>query len=156
MFNPEAELNDSEFNKFRKLIYNIAGISLSDRKRELVKSRLARRLRFYNLATYGEYYDLLCDRLNRRTRSSILPMLLRRIRPSSFAKPIILTISATSSFPLYVMRPSAAAKRSCEFGAPLPQPVKSPIRWLCRCWITLVRSPTGICDYSHPTSTRKF
>lgn len=61
MFNSETELNDSEFNKFRKLIYDIAGISLSDRKRELVKSRLARRLRFYNLGSYGEYYDLLCD-----------------------------------------------------------------------------------------------
>ena len=61
MFNAETPLNDGEFHKFRKLIYEIAGISLSDRKRELVKSRLARRLRFYDLTSYGEYYDLLCD-----------------------------------------------------------------------------------------------
>ena len=61
MSTTEASLNDSEFNKFRKLIYDIAGISLSDRKRELVKSRLARRLRAHNLESYAEYYDLLCD-----------------------------------------------------------------------------------------------
>lgn len=61
MSNTEVQLNDSEFNKFRKLIYEIAGISLSDRKRELVKSRLARRLRLLNLESYAEYYDLLCD-----------------------------------------------------------------------------------------------
>ncbi len=61
MFNPETPLHNNEFNKFRKLIYEIAGISLSDRKRELVKSRLARRLRFYDFASYSEYYDLLCD-----------------------------------------------------------------------------------------------
>ncbi len=61
MSNSEAELNDSEFNKFRKLIYKIAGISLSDRKKELVKSRLARRLRALNLESYSQYYDLLCN-----------------------------------------------------------------------------------------------
>ncbi len=61
MFNTEAPLNDSEFNKFRKLIYEIAGISLSDRKRELVKSRLARRLRAHDLSSYADYYELLRD-----------------------------------------------------------------------------------------------
>ncbi len=61
MTNTEVPLNDHEFNKFRKLIYELAGISLSDRKRELVKSRLARRLRALDLAAYNEYYELLCD-----------------------------------------------------------------------------------------------
>ncbi|MGN6135094.1 MAG: CheR family methyltransferase [Aureliella sp.] len=57
----DTPLQDSDFHAFRKLIYSVAGISLSERKRELVKSRLARRLRALNLESYAAYYDLLCN-----------------------------------------------------------------------------------------------
>ncbi len=59
--NLEVNLSDTEFNGFRKLIYDVAGISLSERKRELVKSRLSRRLRALDLNCYREYYRLLSD-----------------------------------------------------------------------------------------------
>ncbi len=59
--NYETPLSENDFNKFRNLIYSIAGISLSDRKRELVKSRLARRLRALGLDSYSDYYHLLTD-----------------------------------------------------------------------------------------------
>ena len=47
-----------QFNRFRKLIYEVAGISMADEKITLVASRLAKRLRHYNLSSFGKYYQL--------------------------------------------------------------------------------------------------
>ncbi len=52
-------ITDKEFDLFRRLIYEQTGISLSDHKRELVVSRLARRLRALKLKSFKEYYDYL-------------------------------------------------------------------------------------------------
>ncbi|HYD51787.1 MAG TPA: CheR family methyltransferase [Gemmatimonadaceae bacterium] len=49
----------AQFEALRALIYRETGISLSDAKRQLVESRLARRLRALELDDYGEYHDLL-------------------------------------------------------------------------------------------------
>ncbi len=49
-------LSDEEFNKLRRLVFDVAGICLSDSKRELVISRFSRRLRALNLSTFDEYY----------------------------------------------------------------------------------------------------
>ncbi len=52
-------LTDEEFNKLRRLVFDTAGISLSDAKRELVVSRFSRRLRALNLSTFGDYYHFV-------------------------------------------------------------------------------------------------
>ncbi len=52
-------LSDNEFQQFRAMIHEIAGISLSVAKKQLVSGRLAKRLQFFNLTTYGSYYRLL-------------------------------------------------------------------------------------------------
>ncbi len=52
-------LSDTEFQQFRSMIHEIAGISLSVAKKQLVSGRLAKRLQFFNLTTYGSYYRLL-------------------------------------------------------------------------------------------------
>ena len=54
-------ITEEEFDLFRKLIHQITGISLSGHKRELVVSRLARRLRALNLTSFRDYYDLLVN-----------------------------------------------------------------------------------------------
>jgi chemotaxis protein methyltransferase CheR len=54
-----ATLSDKEFGQFKNLIYNIAGISLSQAKKPLVSGRLAKRLRERQLANYGDYFKLL-------------------------------------------------------------------------------------------------
>jgi len=53
------ELTDRTFKKFSTLIYDHAGIVLGDAKKQLVKSRLAKRLRLLGLSSYEEYYSLL-------------------------------------------------------------------------------------------------
>jgi chemotaxis protein methyltransferase CheR len=48
-----------EFRRFKAWIHGIAGINLADHKHALVTSRLAPRLRHYQLADYGQYFRLL-------------------------------------------------------------------------------------------------
>ncbi len=52
-------LGSTEFDGFRTLVRQAAGIHLSDAKHDLVASRLARRLRHLGLASYREYYELV-------------------------------------------------------------------------------------------------
>lgn len=49
-------ITDQEFGLFRKLIYDIAGISLSDAKKMLLVGRLSKRLRDLGLSTFSEYF----------------------------------------------------------------------------------------------------
>lgn len=58
---PEANaaLCDQEFAQLRDLIYRIAGISMSPAKKQLISSRLAKRLRHHSLTSYGDYFRLI-------------------------------------------------------------------------------------------------
>lgn len=56
----EFEYTQADFDYIRKLVYDISGINLSDVKKDMVYSRLARRLRALglpNFATYCKYLD---------------------------------------------------------------------------------------------------
>jgi chemotaxis protein methyltransferase CheR len=59
MANSESFITDQEFALFQRLIYNLAGISLSDAKRVLLVGRLGRRLKHHGFDTYSQYYRLL-------------------------------------------------------------------------------------------------
>ena len=54
-------ITDQEFGQFQKLLYQIAGISLSEAKKPLVYGRLAKRLKQHRLDSYGEYFRLLTN-----------------------------------------------------------------------------------------------
>ena len=56
-----APIADQEFALFQRLIYKIAGISLSDAKKILLVGRLSRRLKQYELATFTQYYRMLAS-----------------------------------------------------------------------------------------------
>lgn len=53
------EILDVEFAKIRALLYRIAGISLSESKRDLVYRRLSRRIMSLGLTNFSQYYDLV-------------------------------------------------------------------------------------------------
>ena len=57
----EATITDQEFGLFQRLIYKIAGISLSDAKKILLVGRLTRRLKVYDLGTFTQYYRMLAS-----------------------------------------------------------------------------------------------
>lgn len=52
-------LTDADFNRICQLIYERAGIVLAENKREMVYSRLAKRLRLHGISHFGEYLDRL-------------------------------------------------------------------------------------------------
>lgn len=52
-------LKDSEFILFQKMIYETAGINMSNAKKPLVSGRLAKRVRHHGLDSYGDYFKLL-------------------------------------------------------------------------------------------------
>lgn len=52
-------ITDAEFGQFQKLIYQLAGISLSDAKRVLLVGRLSKRLSKLGLPTFSQYYRLV-------------------------------------------------------------------------------------------------
>lgn len=51
----DLEMTDADFERVRKLIYQRAGIVLAEHKREMVYSRLARRLRQHHLTRFADY-----------------------------------------------------------------------------------------------------
>ena len=54
-----ASLKDNEFAHFQKMIFRIAGISMSSAKKALVAGRLAKRLKHHGLDSYEDYFQLL-------------------------------------------------------------------------------------------------
>lgn len=52
-------ITDEEFRVFRALVLKEAGIFLSEAKRQLVASRLAKRLRHFGFTTFSQYYHYL-------------------------------------------------------------------------------------------------
>lgn len=57
--NEPDHITDQEFALFQRLIYKIAGISLSDSKKVLLVGRLTRRLKVYELGNFSQYYRML-------------------------------------------------------------------------------------------------
>lgn len=54
-----ATITDQEFALFQRLIYRIAGISMSSAKKILLVGRLSKRLKHYGFTSFAEYYRLL-------------------------------------------------------------------------------------------------
>ncbi|WP_404361412.1 CheR family methyltransferase [Methylotuvimicrobium sp. KM1] len=54
-----SPITKKEFDCFQRLIYEHAGIYLAPEKKVMVAGRLAKRLHFHGLTSYGEYFRLL-------------------------------------------------------------------------------------------------
>jgi chemotaxis protein methyltransferase CheR len=57
----DFELSEKEFRRISDLIYEHCGINLHEGKRELVRARLAKRLRQGNFSTFAEYIKHVLD-----------------------------------------------------------------------------------------------
>lgn len=57
----ESQITDQEFGLFQRLIYKIAGISLSDAKKVLLVGRLQKRLRHYGFDNFTAYYRMVAS-----------------------------------------------------------------------------------------------
>ena len=54
-------INDAEFKRFSTLLYDIAGIVLTDAKKVLLTGRLAKRLNALGMSSYTEYFKYVTD-----------------------------------------------------------------------------------------------
>ena len=55
-------ISDLEFHRIRALVYQETGIALGETKRQLICSRLGKRLRHYGYLTFSQYYKHLLER----------------------------------------------------------------------------------------------
>ncbi|MFN0136598.1 MAG: CheR family methyltransferase [Phycisphaerae bacterium] len=55
------KLSPEQFKRFAKLVYDRTGIDLPEAKQTLLANRLRRRLRALNLASFDDYYKLMCE-----------------------------------------------------------------------------------------------
>ena len=53
------DLTREEYELFRKLVYELAGINLGEQKMQLVRARLGKRLRAGGFRSYREYYEFV-------------------------------------------------------------------------------------------------
>lgn len=109
----EFHFTDHDFERVRKLIYEHAGIKLSDAKKDMVYSRLGRRLRATGLNSFRAYLELLeADNgeeweafVNSLTTNLTaffrephhFPLLAEHIRKNKLRRPIELWCSAAST-----------------------------------------------------------
>jgi len=109
----EFHFTSQDFKRVCKLIYDHAGISLSESKQELVYSRLSRRLRATGIATFGEYLKLLeqndekeweafANSLTTNLTSFFreahhFPILIQQLKKIGHAHPIVIWCSASST-----------------------------------------------------------
>lgn len=109
----EFHFTTQDFQRICKLIYQHAGISLSESKQELVYSRLARRLRATGIKTFAEYLDRLqrgdeaeweafTNSLTTNLTSFFreahhFPILVEHLSKLGAARPIVLWCSACST-----------------------------------------------------------
>lgn len=71
----EYEISTDEFLRFRTLIYDESGISLSDQKKSLLASRLSKRLRDLGLGTFSDYYEKVTDDPSREEFTRMLDLI---------------------------------------------------------------------------------
>lgn len=57
--NKEFSMTDTDYRYISQTVYRECGIVLSDQKKDMVYSRLARRIRFYKLKSFAEYINYL-------------------------------------------------------------------------------------------------
>lgn len=100
------EISHSEFLLFQKLIFDIAGISLSDAKKTLLAGRLSKRLKHFGYTHFGDYYRHVTDR-DRQDELQVMVDLLTTNETYFFREP--------KHFDF--LRLKAAASRSSSFRA---------------------------------------
>jgi chemotaxis protein methyltransferase CheR len=59
-----TELTNKDFETIRDLVYTHCAINLTDDKKELVRSRLSRYLRQYDLSSYSDYIKMVKENVN--------------------------------------------------------------------------------------------
>jgi chemotaxis protein methyltransferase CheR len=109
----DFDFTEADFERVRSLIYAGAGISLSPAKRDMVYSRLARRLRAVRIGSFGEYLDRVesgdpeeCEAFTNALTTNLtaffrephhFPVLADYLRQAGRTRPLTIWCSAAST-----------------------------------------------------------
>jgi len=69
------EINDAEFKRFSSLLYDIAGITLTDAKKVLLTGRLSKRLKALGIGNYTQYFKYVTNAANAEELQFMLDLL---------------------------------------------------------------------------------
>ena len=75
MTQTNINISASEFAQFQKLIFQIAGISLSEAKKLLLVGRLSKRLKHLGLPRFTDYYKYVTDKANQAELQTMVDLL---------------------------------------------------------------------------------
>lgn len=117
-----VSIDDREFGQFQTWLYRAAGINLSPAKKALVAGRLFKRLKHYELQSYGEYFKLIMND-QRKGELQVALDLLTTNETYFFASPSTSTSCVSRCCP----RPCRARCFACG-ARPVPR-AKSPTAW---------------------------
>lgn len=74
LFSP-IKISDAEFKLFKELIFSLAGITLPDTKKDLVVSRLTKRIKKLNIARFQDYYIYINSKNQQEERQNLIDLL---------------------------------------------------------------------------------
>lgn len=99
-------ITDEEFRQLREFIHAHSGIALSDHKRALVCSRLAKRLRLHDLGHYSDYYRLLTENDPEGIERMAMINSITTNKTDFFREPHHFHFLAEQVFPAYKQNPN--------------------------------------------------
>ncbi len=110
-----AAITQREFECFRKFIYERAGISMTPQKRQLVASRLRKRLLHYGFRKYGDYYQFVSGPSGTKERQVLIDKLTTN-ETYFFREPAHFDYLQTSILPAYRGKRFRAWSAACSTG----------------------------------------
>lgn len=100
-----AAISQAEFSLFRKLIFDIAGINLTDVKKVLLVGRLTKRLKHFGFSSFDQYYRHVIDDRNTGELQTMVDLLttnetyfFREPKHFSFLREVALQRRGTATF----------------------------------------------------------
>lgn len=108
-------LSEEDFERFRRFIHDRAGISLTPHKRQMVSSRLQRRLRHLGLRSFNAYLEHVSDPAQDRERQHLVDLLTTN-ETYFYREPAHFEFLLKDILPAYRGRPMRVWSAACSSG----------------------------------------
>lgn len=69
------DISTAEFKQFQKLIFDLAGIRLSEAKKLLLVGRLSKRVKQFGFSRFGDYFNFVTDQANAQELQTMVDLL---------------------------------------------------------------------------------
>jgi len=111
----QAHLEESEFNHFASLIYQLTGINLGTAKRQLLATRLGKRLRICNIESFSSYRKFITSEEGREELQHMIDAVSTN-KTSFFREPAHFQFLQKNILPNFANRPFRLWCNACSTG----------------------------------------